>query len=113
MTYTNPGPIARTNRKIEAFWDILQAEFLDRERFTSMAAGEQALARFAEYYNYHRIGGVLGWITLAERYDGTPFTERGFQNIYSTMRSSTRPHAGLVRCKRPSPGRSCVLRRNQ
>ena len=54
---------------------------LDRERFTSLAAAEQALARFAEYYNYHRLSGVLGWITPAERYDGTPFTDQGFQNI--------------------------------
>lgn len=70
-----------TNGKIEAFWDILQAEVLDRERFHSLAAAEQALARFAEYYNYHRLSGVLGWITPAERYDGTPFTDQGFQNI--------------------------------
>ena len=70
-----------TNGKIEAFWDILQAEVLDRERFTSLAAAEQALARFAEYYNYHRLSGVLGWLTPGERYNGTPFTDRGFQNI--------------------------------
>ena len=25
--------------------------------------------------------GVLGWLTPAERYDGTPFTDRGFENI--------------------------------
>jgi transposase InsO family protein len=49
-----------TNGKIEAFWDILQAEVLDRERFTSLAHAEAGLARFAEYYNYHRLSGVLG-----------------------------------------------------
>lgn len=70
-----------TNGKIEAFWDILQAEVLDRERFTSFASAEIALARFAEYYNYHRLSGALGWLTPAERYNGTPFTDRGFQNI--------------------------------
>ena len=43
--------------------------------------GGAALARFAEYYNYHRLSGVLGWVTPAERYDGTPFTDQGFQNI--------------------------------
>jgi transposase InsO family protein len=70
-----------TNGKIEAFWDILQAEVLDRERFASFAQAEAALARFAEYYNYHRLSGVLGWLTPAERYNGTPFTDRGFENI--------------------------------
>ena len=70
-----------TNGKIEAFWDILQAEVLDRERFTGFGHAETALSRFAEYYNYHRLSGVLGWLTPAERYNGTPFTDRGFQNI--------------------------------
>ena len=70
-----------TNGKIEAFWDILQAEVLDRERFASFDQAEAALARFADYYNYHRLSGVLGWLTPAERYDGTPFTDRGFENI--------------------------------
>jgi putative transposase len=70
-----------TNGKIEAFWDILQAEVLDRERFTGFAQAESALSRFAEYYNYHRLSGALGWLTPAERYNGTPFTDRGFQNI--------------------------------
>ncbi len=70
-----------TNGKIEAFWDILQAEVLDRERFTGVAQAEGALARFAEYYNYHRLSGALGWLTPGERYNGTPFTDRGFQNI--------------------------------
>ena len=70
-----------TNGKIEAFWDILQAEVLDRERFGGLAQAEAALARFAEYYNYHRLSKVLGWLTPAERYNGTPFTDRGFQNV--------------------------------
>lgn len=70
-----------TNGKIEAFWEILQAEVLDRKRFTGFAQAESALANFAEYYNYHRLSGVLGWLTPAERYNGTPFKDRGFQNI--------------------------------
>lgn len=70
-----------TNGKIEAFWDILQAEVLDREWFDGLAQAEAALDRFAEYYNYHRLSGVLGWLTPAERYNGTPFTDRGFDNI--------------------------------
>lgn len=70
-----------TNGKIEAFWAVLQKEVLDRQRFSGLVDAEQALARFAEYYNYHRLSGVLGWLTPAERYDGTPFTDRGFANI--------------------------------
>jgi len=70
-----------TNGKIEAFWDILQAEVLDRQRFRSVAEAEAAMAGFADYYNYHRLSGVLGWLTPAERYNGTPFTDRGFDKI--------------------------------
>jgi transposase InsO family protein len=70
-----------TNGKIEAFWEILQAEILDRQHFASLAEAEAAMARFAEYYNYHRLSGVLGWLTPAERYLGAPFTDRGFQNV--------------------------------
>lgn len=70
-----------TNGKIEAFWAVLQAEVLDRQRFTSLRTAELALATYVRYYNYHRLSGTLGWLTPAERYDGTPFTDLGFQNI--------------------------------
>ncbi|MGH6944954.1 MAG: integrase core domain-containing protein [Geminicoccaceae bacterium] len=70
-----------TNGKIEAFWATLKSEVLDREIFSSLAEAEAALERFARYYNYHRLHGEIGWLTPAERYDGTPFTDRGFQNI--------------------------------
>ncbi len=70
-----------TNGKIEAFWAVLQGEVLDRRRFGGLSEAEQALAAFARYYNYHRLSGTLGWVTPAERYDGTPFTDRGFENI--------------------------------
>jgi len=70
-----------TNGKIEAFWDVLQSEVLDRELFVDLASAEAALGRFARYYNYHRLSGTLGFLTPAERYDGTPFTDRGFANI--------------------------------
>jgi transposase InsO family protein len=70
-----------TNGKIEAFWSVLQAEVLDRQLFRSLAEAEAALARFVEYYNYHRLSGVLGWLTPAERYNGTPFRDQGFENI--------------------------------
>src|SRR5712691_774594 len=69
-----------TNGKIERFWGLLQQEVLDREIFRSLAQAEAALARYLRYYNYHRLHGELGWLTPAERYDGTPFTDRGFEN---------------------------------
>ncbi len=56
-------------------------EVLDRQRFRSFADAEAALALFVDYYNYHRLSGALGWVTPAERYNGTPFTDVGFQNI--------------------------------
>ena len=70
-----------TNGKIDAFWAVLQAEVLDRQRFASFADAEAALPRFVQYYNYHRLSGVLGRLTPAERHDGTPFTDRGFEHI--------------------------------
>src|SRR5207302_1432245 len=62
-----------TNGKIEAFWATLKSEVLDRQIFRSLADAEAALADFARYYNYHRLHGEIGWLTPAERYDGTPF----------------------------------------
>ena len=70
-----------TNGKIESFWNILQTEVLDRQLFGSFADAEAALAAFASYYNYHRLSGTLNWLTPAERYDGTPFTDRGFEHV--------------------------------
>ncbi len=70
-----------TNGKVERFWGVLQAEVLDREVFRSLADAEAALASYVRYYNYHRLHGEIGWCTPAERYDGTPFTDRGFENI--------------------------------
>ncbi len=70
-----------TNGKIERFWAVLQQEVLDRQVFRSLADAEQALTRYAIYYNYHRLSGSLGFLTPAERFDGTPFTDRGFEHI--------------------------------
>ncbi|HKT83203.1 MAG TPA: integrase core domain-containing protein [Solirubrobacterales bacterium] len=70
-----------TNGKIEAFWEVLQSEVLDRRWFASLDEAELALNRFADYYNFHRLSGTLGWQTPAERYLGTPFTDRGFEHI--------------------------------
>jgi len=70
-----------TNGKIESFWATLKSELLDREVFRSLGDAEGAMARFADYYNYHRLHGEIGWLTPAERFDGTPFTDRGFDHI--------------------------------
>lgn len=70
-----------TNGKIERFWGVLQAELLDRELFPTPEAAEDGLARFAVYYDYHRLNGAIDWQTPAERYDGTPFTDRGFEHV--------------------------------
>jgi transposase InsO family protein len=70
-----------TNGKIEAFWEVLQSEVLDRHWFTSLAEAETAMRRFADYYNFHRLSGALGWRTPAERYLSVPFADRGFENI--------------------------------
>lgn len=70
-----------TNGKIEAFWATLQAEVLDRQQFADLAAAEAAVTAYAGYYNYHRLHGELDWQTPAERFDGTPFTDRGFGSV--------------------------------
>lgn len=70
-----------TNGKIEAFWATLQREVLDRQELADLAAAEIAVTAFAGYYNYHRLHGELDWQTPAERFDGTPFMDRGFSSV--------------------------------
>jgi len=70
-----------TNGKIERFWGILQSDLLDRQTFSSLAEAAAAIAEYRRYYNYHRLSRVLDWLTPAERFDGTPFTDRGFEHI--------------------------------
>ena len=70
-----------TNGKIERFWGVLQSELLDRELFPTPEAANEGLTRFALYYDYHRLNGAIGWQTPAERWDGTPFTDRGFEHV--------------------------------
>jgi transposase InsO family protein len=72
-----------TNGKVEAFWATLQAEVLDRQHLADLAAAEAAVTAYATYYNYHRLHGALDWHTPAERFDGTPFTDRGFEHVPS------------------------------
>jgi len=47
------------------------------------------------------LSGVLGWLTPAERYNGTPFTDRGFQNIPTLTHLQSWLHE---RCKLPELG---------
>ena len=70
-----------TNGKIERFWGVLQSEVLDRQVFHTSRRRTMPLTRFGGYYNYHRLHGELGWQTPAERFDGTPFTDRGFEHV--------------------------------
>ena len=70
-----------TNGKNERFWGILQSELLDRQVFRTFDAAADGLTHFATYYNYDRLHGELDWHTPAERYDGTPFTARGFERV--------------------------------
>lgn len=66
---------------VEAFWATLQSEVLDRQQLADLAAAEAAVTAYAGYYNYHRLHGELNWQTSAERFDGTPFTDRGFASV--------------------------------
>ena len=70
-----------TNGKVEAFWASLQREVLDRQQLADLDAAEAAVTAYAGYYNYHRLHGELDWQTPAERFDGTPFTDRGFASV--------------------------------
>lgn len=70
-----------TNGKVEAFWANLQREVLDRQQLADLAAAEAAVTSYAGYYNYHRLHGELDWQTPAERFDGTPFADRGFASV--------------------------------
>ncbi len=70
-----------TNGKIERFWATLQAEVLDRQQLADLSAAEAAVTAYAGYYNYHRLHGELDWQTPGERFDGTPFADRGFGSV--------------------------------
>lgn len=85
-----------TNGKIEAFWATLQAEVLDRQQLADLAAAETAVTAYAGYYNYHRLHGELDWQTPAERFDGTPFTDRGFASVPALAQVADLLHAILV-----------------
>ena len=60
-------------------------ELLDRQVFRTLEAAAAGLTGFSAYYNYDRLHGELDWHTPAERYDGTPFTARGFERVPSLL----------------------------
>jgi Integrase core domain len=68
----------RTSGKIEAFWATLQAEVLGRQHLADRTAADASVTAYPGYHNYHRLHGELDWRTPAERFGGTPFTDRGF-----------------------------------
>lgn len=69
-----------TNGTVEAFWATLHAAVLDRRPLADLAAAERAVIEYAGYYN-HRLHGELDWRTPGERFDGTPFIDRGVDHI--------------------------------
>ena len=73
---TRRGPTERSRR---SGWCCRQRSWTGR--CCHVGDAEVALTSFLTYYNYHRLSGVLGWATPAERYDGTPFLDRGFTHI--------------------------------
>lgn len=50
--------------------------------FRPLGDVEAMLVQHARYYYYYRrVSGKIGWLILAERFDGIPFTDRGFDNL--------------------------------
>lgn len=74
-----------TNGKVEASWGTPRAEVLDRQHLADLAAADAAVTAYAAYHDYHRLHGEIGWRTPAERFDGTPFTDRGFEHVPSLV----------------------------
>lgn len=59
----------------------MQSDLLDRRIFRSFEEALEAITAYRRYYNYHRLHCEIGWLTPTERYDRTPFTDRGFAHI--------------------------------
>src|SRR5207245_260279 len=57
------------------------SRFLVGIRAVPTLEAEAVVLQYAGYYNFHRLHGEIGWLTPAERYAGTPFTDRGFEHI--------------------------------
>ena len=82
-----------TNGKIERFWGVLQSELLDRELFPTPEAADEALTRFALYYNYHRLHGASA---------GRPRPSVGMAHPSPTGASSTSLRSSICRAGSPS-----------
>jgi hypothetical protein len=80
--------------------------------FRSLEEADVALAAFAGDDTDHRRHGEIGWLTPAERHDGTPFTDRGVAHVpalaqlqgwladlraaaCTSLRNQMEPHLGL------------------
>jgi transposase InsO family protein len=70
-----------TNGKIEAFWEVLQSEVLDRRWFTSLPEAENAMRSFADYYNFHRL--------VAPAFHSLTAPLRTFQRLNTSSRGWT------------------------
>ena len=88
VTYWNSRRIAAEFRR-RGVWPLSHGQVHYQEgpgflfvatELADLAAAETAVTAFAGYYNYHRLHGELDWQTPAERFDGTPFTDRGFRS---------------------------------
>lgn len=70
-----------SNGKIERFWRTLKEEVLEKEWFQDLDEAQAAIDRYVKHYNYHRLHKGIGYETPASRYLGTPYTNRGFENL--------------------------------
>lgn len=61
------------------------------------------MTAYSQYYNYHRLHGELGWRTPAERFDGTPFTDRGFEHVPALAGVAEHPSTTTAEVKDRSP----------
>jgi len=61
----------------------IQAEVLGGQQLVDLATAEAAVTAYAGYFNYHRLHGELDSQTPAERFDGMPFTDLGFEHVPS------------------------------
>lgn len=65
---------------------------VDRYRLDDLAAAEAAVQAYAGSYNLHRLLGELDWRTPAERFDRTPFSDRGIEHVPTQPRGRDEYH---------------------
>ena len=54
-----------------------------RQQLPDLAAAEDAFTAYARSWNHDRHRGGVDWQTPAQRFDGAPFTDRGFGRVPS------------------------------